>query len=260
MTETGVSRYELTLFVSGASDLSARAIANATDAVRRRTWAAAIALVSSTCTRTRGAALSNRRPGDADAGHAPAAPVRRVVGDLSDTDRSSCAGARGCPAPRIAAVEPIAPTDSDDALARMAEAEDTLRAIGAGEVDAFVVSDGGPTPARVHARPPRTGPTGCSSRTCATAPRRSRRTASSCTPTDGWRSCCRARAETIVGARWRRFISGGSDRDGRDPRPGGRRHLELDLSTPTAARPRPRRQLAARASTATSSRASRSPI
>ena len=29
------------------------------------------------------------------------------------------------------------------ALARMAEAEDTLRAIGAGEVDAFVVSDGG---------------------------------------------------------------------------------------------------------------------
>jgi diguanylate cyclase (GGDEF)-like protein/PAS domain S-box-containing protein len=30
-----------------------------------------------------------------------------------------------------------------EALARMAEAEDTLRAIGAGEVDAFVVSDGG---------------------------------------------------------------------------------------------------------------------
>src|ERR1700736_972866 len=30
-----------------------------------------------------------------------------------------------------------------DALVRMTEAEDTLRAIGAGEVDAFVVSDGG---------------------------------------------------------------------------------------------------------------------
>jgi diguanylate cyclase (GGDEF)-like protein len=30
-----------------------------------------------------------------------------------------------------------------DALARLAEAEDTLRAIGAGEVDAFVISDGG---------------------------------------------------------------------------------------------------------------------
>src|SRR3979411_3003725 len=30
-----------------------------------------------------------------------------------------------------------------DALVRMAEAEDTPRAIGAGEVDAFVVSDGG---------------------------------------------------------------------------------------------------------------------
>jgi diguanylate cyclase (GGDEF)-like protein/PAS domain S-box-containing protein len=33
-------------------------------------------------------------------------------------------------------------TTKADALARMAEAEDTLRAIGAGEVDAFVVSDG----------------------------------------------------------------------------------------------------------------------
>jgi signal transduction histidine kinase/CheY-like chemotaxis protein/HPt (histidine-containing phosphotransfer) domain-containing protein len=31
-----------------------------------------------------------------------------------------------------------------DALVRLTEAEDTLRAIGAGEVDAFVVSDGGP--------------------------------------------------------------------------------------------------------------------
>jgi len=32
---------------------------------------------------------------------------------------------------------------SSDAVVRMAEAEDTLRAIAAGEVDAFVVSDGG---------------------------------------------------------------------------------------------------------------------
>jgi signal transduction histidine kinase/CheY-like chemotaxis protein/HPt (histidine-containing phosphotransfer) domain-containing protein len=37
-----------------------------------------------------------------------------------------------------------APTTRADALIRMTEAEDTLRAIGAGEVDAFVVSDGGP--------------------------------------------------------------------------------------------------------------------
>jgi diguanylate cyclase (GGDEF)-like protein len=36
-----------------------------------------------------------------------------------------------------------APTTKSGALARMTEAEDTLRAIGAGEVDAFVVSDGG---------------------------------------------------------------------------------------------------------------------
>jgi diguanylate cyclase (GGDEF)-like protein len=42
---------------------------------------------------------------------------------------------------------PAVPDDSAltpaDVLARMTEAEDTLRAIGAGEVDAFVVSDGG---------------------------------------------------------------------------------------------------------------------
>src|ERR1700674_6045610 len=37
-----------------------------------------------------------------------------------------------------------APTTTADALVRLTEAEDTLRAIGAGEVDAFVVSDGGP--------------------------------------------------------------------------------------------------------------------
>ena len=36
-----------------------------------------------------------------------------------------------------------APMTLSDALARLTEAEDTLRAIGAGEVDAFVVSDGG---------------------------------------------------------------------------------------------------------------------
>jgi len=39
--------------------------------------------------------------------------------------------------------QPDQPARSDD-LIRMAEAEDTLRAISAGEVDAFVVSDGGP--------------------------------------------------------------------------------------------------------------------
>src|SRR6185295_18180270 len=35
------------------------------------------------------------------------------------------------------------PLTAADALQRMTEAEDTLRAIGAGEVDAFLVSDGG---------------------------------------------------------------------------------------------------------------------
>ena len=38
----------------------------------------------------------------------------------------------------------LEPTSRSDALVRMTEAEDTLRAIGAGEVDALVVSDGGP--------------------------------------------------------------------------------------------------------------------
>jgi diguanylate cyclase (GGDEF)-like protein len=37
----------------------------------------------------------------------------------------------------------VLPVSLEEALARLAEAEDTLRAIGAGEVDAFVVSDGG---------------------------------------------------------------------------------------------------------------------
>lgn len=46
----------------------------------------------------------------------------------------------GHPAAGVARI----PTTLSDALVRMAEAEDTLRAIGAGEVDAFVVSDGGP--------------------------------------------------------------------------------------------------------------------
>ena len=41
-----------------------------------------------------------------------------------------------------AGAEPAALTQAE-AVARLAEAEDTLRAIGAGEVDAFVVSDGG---------------------------------------------------------------------------------------------------------------------
>jgi diguanylate cyclase (GGDEF)-like protein len=40
-------------------------------------------------------------------------------------------------------VRPRLPQSQPDAEARLAETEDTLRAIGAGEVDAFVVSDGG---------------------------------------------------------------------------------------------------------------------
>jgi diguanylate cyclase (GGDEF)-like protein/PAS domain S-box-containing protein len=53
---------------------------------------------------------------------------------LRDVDRRLGAIADGADA---------APITRAEALLRMAEAEDTLRAIGAGEVDAFVVSDGG---------------------------------------------------------------------------------------------------------------------
>ena len=44
--------------------------------------------------------------------------------------------------PLVAAHDPGWPPTPSDAFARMIEAEDTLRAIGAGEVDALVVSDG----------------------------------------------------------------------------------------------------------------------
>ena len=56
---------------------------------------------------------------------APAAPVTSTV-ELRTAEE---------PAPP--------PTTLEEALVRLAEANDTLRAIGAGEVDAFVVSDGG---------------------------------------------------------------------------------------------------------------------
>jgi PAS domain S-box-containing protein len=46
------------------------------------------------------------------------------------------------PPPEAGAARQV-PTTLSAALVRMAEAEDTLRAIGAGEIDAFIVSDGG---------------------------------------------------------------------------------------------------------------------
>src|SRR5215203_150749 len=52
----------------------------------------------------------------------PTDPLLRIVSPSVEADESA--------------------TTRDDALVRMTEAEDTLRAIGAGEVDAFVVSDG----------------------------------------------------------------------------------------------------------------------
>ena len=197
--------YELTLFVSGASDLSARAIANTRELCElhlrgRYRWR------SSTCTRiptpSRARCWRHRRSFE----DLPL-PVRRIVGDLSDTDKVLAAlelHAAGAAATRAR----LARHDAATRLRRLADKPrlDRLveiasmrqlsrtgpaltRAEGAGpdgggrghapsdrrgEVDAFVVSDGGTADGCSRCRPP-TGPTGCSWRTCATVRPRSRR-------------------------------------------------------------------------------------
>jgi signal transduction histidine kinase len=50
------------------------------------------------------------------------------------------------PSPQLPADRPSEPITLADALARMAAAEDTLRAVAAGEIDAFIVSDGSAVP------------------------------------------------------------------------------------------------------------------
>ncbi len=179
--------YDLTLFVSGASDLAARAIANARRLcdvhLHGRCHLSVVdvhedpaAVLNSRLLAT--PTLVRNRP----------LPMRRVVGDLSDTDKVlraldlplarptstdrldtscpdsprpydlQCVGARS----RSGRVGPHARRDrdrrqrsrrSDDAI-RCADPDGRGRghasAIAAGEVDAFVLSDGG-RPARVHA-------------------------------------------------------------------------------------------------------------
>ena len=106
--------------------------------------------------------------------------------------------------PESAAAGPAElPTTLADALVRMSEAEDTLRAIGAGEVDAFVVSDGGARrrvftlstadrPYRIFVENMRDGAATLSSTR-----------ARSSTRTDGWPSCCPADERPSSVRRWR---------------------------------------------------------
>jgi diguanylate cyclase (GGDEF)-like protein/PAS domain S-box-containing protein len=166
--------YELTLYVSGASDLSARAIADARhlcDAHLAGQYHLSVIDVYGDPAAVRASGvlatptLVKNRP----------LPVRELVGEFSRANfgallsptplregsvrhrtprRSSPSGTD--PAFELARSQEkkrdellgriVDPTDTADgvsgSLARMAEAEDMLRAIGAGEVDAFVVSDG----------------------------------------------------------------------------------------------------------------------
>ena len=173
---------ELTLFVSGASDLAARAIANArklcdTHLHGRGNLSVVdvhedpAAVLSSRLPRLRHWSGTSRCPCGGPLATRPT-PTRcsgRWTSHPSctrrhHTDRHHMARQR----PTLRSESPVEPasdraewahtiveivnssdgTDHDstsrsDALIRMAEAEDTLRAIAAGEVDALVVSDGG---------------------------------------------------------------------------------------------------------------------
>ena len=148
-----VAGYELTLFVSGASERSARAIASTRELCdctceggyrphgrrrarrsRRRDHARVIVTPTLVKNRRRPCAGSSAtcRTSTGCCGcsgslqrRAPASPVPRDVVQTLRPQRR--------PADEVASMR-VATTQ------RMAEAEDTLRAIGAGEVDAFVVS------------------------------------------------------------------------------------------------------------------------
>lgn len=170
--------YELTLYVSGASDLSARAITDARQLcdihlAGRYHLSVVDVYQDPAAVRASGVlatpTLVKNRP----------LPVRELVGDLSrarygnllppkasgngsgrhrmpwepagsgtelavKSPSGHADGADTC-VDRIAGkadATDTARSTHSDSLARMAEAEDMLRAIGAGEVDAFVVSDG----------------------------------------------------------------------------------------------------------------------
>jgi diguanylate cyclase (GGDEF)-like protein/PAS domain S-box-containing protein len=135
--------YELELFVNGASELSSRAIANTRSFcdthLRGRYELSVVDLSVGARAELNGQVIGaptlvKRRP----------IPVQTFVGDLTHTERVLAAlqlpPTAAAPSGRPDAAAP--PATLEDAVRRLDEAEDTLRAIGAGEIDAFVVSGG----------------------------------------------------------------------------------------------------------------------
>ena len=137
--DTGEEFWYLRLYVAGPSPRSLRAVANlkrlcehhlhdgyeieVIDLVEEPALARADGIVALPT-------LVRRLPG----------PPLKIIGDLSDAEpRRRHAG----PATEAAAMTAPGPPAWDDLRARLAEAEETLRAIGAGEVDAVVVADDG---------------------------------------------------------------------------------------------------------------------
>ena len=131
-----------------------------------------------------------------------------IVRDAAALARRARALRPESPVNVIGTADRAAPDTLADALVRLAEAEDTLRAIGAGEVDAFLVSDGGvdrrvftlnsaDRPYRMFVESMRDGAATVSSRGLVLYVNRRLAELLSCS------------RETIVGAPLSRFVSGG---------------------------------------------------
>ena len=242
--------YELTLFVSGASDLAARAIANARrlcDAPSRRplpprrsstsTRTPAALAQRTTCwprrrwsrasrSRCAGSSAICRRPTRCS----PALDLPSVARPLELTGCSrpdARPGAHRSPTSAAFARHDArrAPEIADAAICRR---RSPTRCCGwprprtrcAPSAPARSTRSSSPTAVTAGAcsrcrRP--IGRTGCSSRTCVTARPRSRRAGSSCTPIGGSPSCLAVPSESIVGSPLAMFVAGGRPvRAGRD--------------------------------------------
>ena len=124
-------------------------------------------------------------------------PVRRLVGDMTDKERVLV----GLDL-RARALSAMATHDTmtdEEVRARLAEAEETLRAIRQGEIDALVVDASGRA-APLHPGWEPTTSTACWSRRCPRAPRCSTTPGRSCTPTGGSRRCSGSRSRTSSGS------------------------------------------------------------
>ena len=153
------------------------------------------------------------------------------------------------------------PTTLDDALAQLDEAQDTLRAIGAGEVDAFVVADGGRTPSVFGLSTRRPALSDLRREHAATARRPSRPEGSSSTRTTGWRSSSSVPEGDDRRHTARAFWPATSPRTGNGSTmaTGRERPVELDLVGASGRRSRCWSDRRRSRSTASASRASPSP-